>query len=875
MDQSPISRVSGFALAASLANLEGCAGLTGQSLWTLQLKHKEVLPEIRYLLEDVKILQSLLLSIENLSKLNTDIELPPELQSIWQRTEKSLLTFLESLQKLVTQFQQELDGSLISRNHLLARLRHAGSDGAIVDLRGTLKSHIQTLSFLDMLLAQRHLKTSHISFSTHTDEIAEKISDDFAFCKDEIRTINDVLMEMRNPSNDESAETRRFTNQATPNSADTDLNMHTTVHRAKRRRRILWRWSLYEFPIGTLTTEALLTEEESEDTKQKLQVTFNFKPPSWLMNPRIYTIYTSTCVEDQGPQTFVPQQSTIHTPLYWIWAYVHINDREMARDYPFYPRIGIPVSKDDFYHFVRNIGQHFDPQETFELPKMDRWWVSALIYGVPHFKAFILSHFASFRSHLSTSKVSPRILDFFEYSQVVEEILGSPPQEQLNFLGFLCVYGTGKMLLPFRHYDWHLGGRRNSFLRAATLGHNSETFNFLVEVLRGSGALKQTLDQELLDQFLGSPFHHGDDSFLNKLLSNMPPSVFQTRAGLQSLSAASMLSAQIPMDLLAHEEPQRLAGRDEVALHLIHGIQTERLSNTDALTKAVDWAVDDLLDALLGYQSYLPDPSSAIFNALEQAERNYFLAHPRSVILCNSKSPQYPLIKTRRFVEETDDTICCLLLVKALRKLQAFPEPRFTKLMFEIGKKVTTLMEDTLNGDSKFSPGSRGAILVETVLGNHGKTRSLNNDHPPAEKAPESSPEPPERSPLSSISIVSRWSKTLKPLTTSIKQLTVSATAFAACTIGRLRGRMNPLDIGLLVFGMFALLAGLVEYAFWQVLISTARIPKPSNAALSMIGVIALAYVCVAFWDRVAELYDYGCRLVLVEDSQTVGTIVV
>lgn len=294
MDQSPISRVSGFALAASLANLAGCAGLTSQSLWTFQSNFKEVPPEIRYLLEDVKILQSLLLSVENLSRVNTDADLPPELQSIWQRIEKSLHTGLESLQKLVSQFQKELGGSSITRDHLLARLRHASSDGAVVDLRRILKSHIQALSFVDMLLAQRHLITSQEY--THTDELAEKISDEFAFCKDEGRAINDVLMEMRNPSNNESTEPRRFINQATPNSTDTDLNMHTTIHRGKRRRRILWKWSLYDFPMGTLTTEALLTEEQQEkhfeDTKQKFQITFNFKPPSWLMNYLLQINYT-------------------------------------------------------------------------------------------------------------------------------------------------------------------------------------------------------------------------------------------------------------------------------------------------------------------------------------------------------------------------------------------------------------------------------------------------------------------------------------------------------------------------------------------------------------------------------------------------------
>lgn len=499
------------------------------------------------------------------------------------------------------------------------------------------------------------------------------------------------------------------------------------------------------------------------------------------------------------------------------------------------------------------------------------------MHGVPHFKAFMFSHFASFRSHLSTAEVWPRILDFFEYSIVVEEFLASPPHEQVTFLSFLCVYGTGKMLLPFRNsgYDWHLGGRRNSFLRSAALSHNFETFDVLVEVLRGSTAFKQTLDQELLDEFLGSPFCNYDDGFLNKLLLYMSPSFFQTKAGFMRLRAANVFqSAQIPMDLLAHEEPYRLAGKDEVTLHLIIGLQSERSSNADSLTMAVYWAVDQSLDALLAYQGYLPDSNSAMLNALEQAEANFSVAHPRSVTIFNSKGPQYPLIKTVHLVEENDDVMCCLLLIKALRKLQAFPEQRFANLMDKLAERAATLMADTSNTDSRFSQGSRGALLIAAVIGSYRKIEAADEQNEVAEIMPDGSAKVPALSPPSTKSMIRRWRKSSKPLTASIKELATSTAAFMECTLWRLRS-MTLLDYGLLVFGVFASLAGIAEYVLWQALLSMTRVPKPSNAALSAAGVIALGCVCMASGSRISELYEYSRRLVMVEDSQTVRTVVI
>lgn len=289
--------VSGADLVISLAALAGSAGLTCQSLWTLQAKFNQIPYETRSLVEDVKILQSLLLSVENSSKINTDVALPPELQTIWQRIERSLRADFESLQELVCQFQQDLDTPSISHDRLLVRLQHASSNGVIARLRRAFKGHIQNLSFIDVLLARRQLITSQEALSTQTDGLVKKISDEFAFCRDEIRAINDVLLEMRDPSTNGAVAPQGPKSQTTNNTTDADLNSQTVIHRGKQRRRIVWKWSLYELPIGTLTTEALLAEEEQQDTpskepRRKLRITFNFKPPIWLMDYLLQINYT-------------------------------------------------------------------------------------------------------------------------------------------------------------------------------------------------------------------------------------------------------------------------------------------------------------------------------------------------------------------------------------------------------------------------------------------------------------------------------------------------------------------------------------------------------------------------------------------------------
>lgn len=167
---------------------------------------------------------------------------------------------------------------------------------------------------------------------------------------------------------------------------------------------------------------------------------------------------------EEGPQDFVAHRAVYQQPNDWLWAYFMINDVEIPKAHPFFPRIGVPVCRESFGHFVHHVSQHLDPQGILDLPKMDRWWISALIYVVPPFKAFILNHIASFRSRNSSSQLRLRILDSFEYLQVVEEVVVSSRQERITFMSFLCVFGTGKMLSPFRDFDFQLAYRRGKGL---------------------------------------------------------------------------------------------------------------------------------------------------------------------------------------------------------------------------------------------------------------------------------------------------------------------------------------------------------------------------------------------------------------------------
>lgn len=479
---------------------------------------------------------------------------------------------------------------------------------------------------------------------------------------------------------------------------------------------------------------------------------------------------------------------------------------------------------------------------------MDRWWISALIHGVPHFKAFVYNHLASFRSLNSASRFRPKILESFEYMRVVEEVISSSRPERVTFMSFLCVFGTRKMLLPFRSFgfSWYVGEQKNPFLRAAILSHNRETFEIVAEALRGTAAFKNTLDRELLDEFLGSPFCNQDDGFLNELLLHLPSSITQTENLFVYLRAQESLQCpEIPIDLLANVRPSRRATKGEVALHLIVCLHYGNSSNVDALTLAVEWGLDESLDAMLGCQDYMADPALAMLEALDLAGRNFFMIHPRAVTILESKAPQYPLIETNYLVEEGDDVLCCLLLIGALQKMRAFPEQKFANFLVTLAQRAIKLTESTTDSDVRFSAGSRGTILIAAVLGSLDKYRRPHDGVLNAETAylyGQPSVALKLRR-LLVVSILTKFREILNPCAHQFFQYTRPVTAYIRSVSERL-WKMTSLDIGLMIFGTYVSLVAVIEYMLWEVAVWIYRVSKPSNAAFVAIGVTLLASAC-------------------------------
>lgn len=300
MAPTAMEPVSGVSLAGSLATLAGCAATSCQSLWTLQSRLKHIPSEIRSLTEDTKILQSHLIEIENFTKYDRDAHLPFELRSVWQRTEADLRADLENLQELVHQFQHEIDSPSDAYNRFFARLRYAESDDRIPRLRRAFKAHIEMLNFVDVLLTWKQVIAFQTSVTVQNSKLAQKISEGFSFHRAELRAIKKILSELQSLPTHEERGLARIRGEVSSTLTGTDLNLQTRTFQGKRRRRVVWKWSIYQFPIGTLTTEALLAEEGSQESfpkkpMRKIQLTFKFKPPVWLMNYLLqinYTIFT-------------------------------------------------------------------------------------------------------------------------------------------------------------------------------------------------------------------------------------------------------------------------------------------------------------------------------------------------------------------------------------------------------------------------------------------------------------------------------------------------------------------------------------------------------------------------------------------------------
>ena len=92
----------------------------------------------------------------------------------------------------------------------------------------------------------------------------------------------------------------------------------------------------------------------------------------------------------------------------------------------------------------------------------------------------------------------PKVL---QYPNIVQVILLAPLVERKAFVMFLCVFGSGKMLISLISDGNDSRDEFIGFLRAAVIGRNHDTYETLSFALRQAGRLKVSIDLDLLRAF--------------------------------------------------------------------------------------------------------------------------------------------------------------------------------------------------------------------------------------------------------------------------------------------------------------------------------------------------------------------------------------
>lgn len=511
--------------------------------------------------------------------------------------------------------------------------------------------------------------------------------------------------------------------------------------------------------------------------------------------------------------------------------YTHTQIPHIAQ---YFPRIGLPINQDGFEDFVHYVGQHLDPENILEFPQIDHWWMSALLYDNVRFRAFISSHLASFRSHDKRSETL-RYLDNFNYDHTVHQIMSSSRSAQIGFVSFLCAFGTGKMLLPLVSggFDWHTKESKNLFLRGASLMGNVGTFRVLSSALAGSQALADTVDKDLLHEFLSNPFPGDKHGLINELLKCISHLHESCKNEFPSESSTNYESHAVVQSLLV-EKPYRIATESDVG-YLQGAMQHE----TGSLLNLVSGGLHSLLEVFLNCQESNKTSVLELQKAIGQAERNMYSPHPRKfmVIKAEDHRDKCVLFDTVHLVDEGSDVLCCWLLIIALRALAAFPEERFAALVERVTEKVGTLDEAAMQEYRKFLSRSGGdAEFAEALRKTQrppvaGHTRADGSRH----FVPFQSIRLSFRATDQMVNIIVWLFRKIRSVAQSFL---FRLKSYTHCLIS-----LSPLDFFLLVFGTVTMVTTTAEYIFWEVLSWISSVDQSSRLAVGVVGGIALAYL--------------------------------
>ncbi|KAH7417535.1 hypothetical protein BKA64DRAFT_658145 [Cadophora sp. MPI-SDFR-AT-0126] len=377
------------------------------------------------------------------------------------------------------------------------------------------------------------------------------------------------------------------------------------------------------------------------------------------------------------------------------------------------PTFCTSISQRGVQRFKRHIGQHLDPLCCSDLPEMDRWWIGALLHSEPRLRSSLSEHFASFRSPGAFTTPESSIPEGLRYENIVQEALATSESKKRAFVMFLCAFGSDLMLEPFiaKTNDKAAYLISRDFLRAAIVSRNGETYDAFRHVLVESGQLKETLDLDILTDFVNWGFLGDDDYFIDDLLQEVPPTstqndnpsslLFQYARTLGDESSRYVMDSLINCGHACYSHPpyarDHFLGPEVLKLAMSSGKKQDREAlemlldlgasldfvdpdryepSLTALDAVVHQADSGALKVILRHIDCMTSPEVSLLGALKQAEDNVARKHPRpatiTVLKTDLSHRSYDTCTSSIHVE--NDAICCMVLIMALVKLKYLTE---------------------------------------------------------------------------------------------------------------------------------------------------------------------------------------------------------
>ncbi|MCJ1465856.1 hypothetical protein MMC07_004475 [Pseudocyphellaria aurata] len=335
----PVS--TGVSLAASLVTLLAVAADSCESICSLQLRLSKAPDDIRRLVADVHMFQTLLSDVELSSRNLGDEEIPPNLRAIWLKCGEQMRQDLLGFKDIADLLEQSLNGPSAIGKNVIARVRRILSEPTVQTYQKLFSRHIEILGFVHSsinrsqvctLLAESRcqgLKLDSIEMASsksaagiqyevyQTQNSIHLVRDELDMVKSEMvglressQACNDLLKQALSKKNNsiESALGHFGSFELGPNVQRPFIKQraHLANHQpympretslVTSKRVVYWRWSTFRLPIGLLTIEA--SQEESiqmpnssiSDSEKHTRVAFIFSPPKCVIDSMIQISY--------------------------------------------------------------------------------------------------------------------------------------------------------------------------------------------------------------------------------------------------------------------------------------------------------------------------------------------------------------------------------------------------------------------------------------------------------------------------------------------------------------------------------------------------------------------------------------------------------